>query len=150
MSCSRHYRYDTKREAILTCARKPSWVSLIYRTEPTTKKCKNRKKTKSRKQICSEVTVNSPGNPRYRLRGGETIRRFGRPAGQLSLASLRGRLIEYQLCWGKGRNVTSVGWHVTLCDPIWHVSSRSGVATLRTAIHLLLTYLLRLSVLYLY
>ena len=25
---------------------------------------------------------------------------------------------------------------------MWHVSSRSGVATLRTAIHLLLTYLL--------
>ena len=31
---------------------------------------------------------------------------------------------------------------ITLCDPMWHVSSRSGVATLRTAIHLLLTYLL--------
>ena len=44
--------------------------------------------------------------------------------------------------WGKGGNITSVGWQVTLCDPIWHVSSRSGVATLRTAIHLLLTYLL--------
>ena len=43
---------------------------------------------------------------------------------------------------GKGGNVTSAGWQVTLCDPIWHVSSRSGVATLRTAIHLLLTYLL--------
>ena len=28
----------------------------------------------------------------------------------------------------------------TLCDAMWHVSSRSGVATLRTAIHLLLTY----------
>jgi len=27
---------------------------------------------------------------------------------------------------------------------MWHVSSRSGVATLRTAIHLLLTYLLSL------
>ena len=27
------------------------------------------------------------------------------------------------------------------CDPTWHVSSRSGVATLRTAIHLSLTYL---------
>jgi len=26
---------------------------------------------------------------------------------------------------------------------VWHVSSRSGVATLRTAIHLLLTYSLR-------
>jgi len=44
---------------------------------------------------------------------------------------------------GKGGNVSSVGWQVTLCDPMWHVSSRSGVATLRTAIHLLLiTYLL--------
>ena len=29
---------------------------------------------------------------------------------------------------GKGGNVTSVGWQVALCDPIWHVSSRSGVA----------------------
>jgi len=54
--------YDTIRDAILTCARKPTWVSLIYRTEPTTKKCKNWK-TKSRKQICWEITVNSPGNP---------------------------------------------------------------------------------------
>jgi len=55
-------RYDTIRDAILTCARKPTWVSLIYHTEPTIKKCKNRKKTKSRKQICPEITVNSPGN----------------------------------------------------------------------------------------
>ena len=61
---------------------------------------------------------------------------------QLSLVSLRGRLIEYQLRLGKGGNVTSAGWQVTLCDPMWHVSSRSGVATLRTAIHLLLAYLL--------
>jgi len=42
-------------------------------------------------------------------------------------------------------NVTSAGWQVTLCDPMWHVSSRSGVATLRTAIQLLLTYLLTYS-----
>ena len=69
--------------------------------------------------------------------------------GQLSLASLRGRLIEYQLWLGKGGNVTSAGWQVTLCDPIWHVSSRSGVATLRTAIHLLLTcYLHKLDICY--
>jgi len=32
--------------------------------------------------------------------------------------------------WGKGWNVISAGWQVTLCDPIWHVSSSSGVATL--------------------
>ena len=49
---------------------------------------------------------------------------------------------------GKGGNVTSAGWQVTLCDPMWHVSSRSGVATLRTAIHMLLTcYLIVYSVL---
>jgi len=28
--------------------------------------------------------------------------------------------------WGNGGNVTSAGWQVILCDPIWHVSSRSG------------------------
>ena len=38
----------------------------------------------------------------------------------------------------EGGIVTSAGWQATLCDPMWHVSSRSGVATLRTAIHLLL------------
>ena len=27
----------------------------------------------------------------------------------------------------EGGNVTSVGWQVTLSDPIWHVSSCSGV-----------------------
>jgi len=31
--------------------------------------------------------------------------------------------------WGKGWNVTYAGWQVTLCDPIWHVNSSSGVAT---------------------
>jgi len=35
---------------------------------------------------------------------------------------------------GKGRSVTSARWQVTLCDPIWHVSSRSGDAFLRTAV----------------
>ena len=70
--------YDTIRDAILTCARKPTWVSLIYRTEPTTKKCKNRK-TKSRKQICSEITINSPGNPcsEYLRRRNEGLQREG-------------------------------------------------------------------------
>ena len=47
----------TIRYAILTCARKPTCIRLIYRTETTTKKCKNRKKTKKQKRICSEVTV---------------------------------------------------------------------------------------------
>jgi len=77
-----------------------------------------------------------------RLRAGIPSRYVTSQLGQLSLASLRGRLIEYQLRVGNGGNVTSAGWLVTLCDPMWHVSSRSGVATLRTAIHLLFTYLL--------
>jgi len=38
--------------------------------------------------------------------------------GQLSRASLRGRLMEYtSFGWGKGGNVTSVGWQVTPRDP---------------------------------
>jgi len=27
--------------------------------------------------------------------------------------------------WGKGGKVAAAGWQVTLCDPIWHVISRS-------------------------
>jgi len=78
-----------------------------------------------------------------RLRAGIPSRYVTSQLCQLSLASLRGRLIEYcSFGWGKGGNVTSAEWQVTLCDPMWHVTSRSGVATLRTAIHLLLTYLL--------
>jgi len=42
------------------------------------------------------------------------------------------------------RNVTSAGWQVTLRDPIWHVSSRSGaVLVAQTAIRFLtLPYLI--------
>ena len=41
--------YDTIRDAILTCARKPTCVGLIYRTETTTKNCKTEKlKSKNR------------------------------------------------------------------------------------------------------
>ena len=28
--------------------------------------------------------------------------------------------------WGNGGKVSAAGWQVTLCDPIWHVISRSG------------------------
>ena len=62
-----------------------------------------------------------------RLRAGIPYRYVTSQRGQLSLASLRGRLIEYQLRLGCYLQ-HSVGWQVTLCDPIWHVSSRSGVA----------------------
>ena len=41
-------RYDTRREDSLTCAQKPTQVSLIYRMEPTTKKWK-REKLESKK-----------------------------------------------------------------------------------------------------
>ena len=39
----------TIRDAVLTCARKPTRVSLIYRTESSTKKSKTEKKLKSKK-----------------------------------------------------------------------------------------------------
>jgi len=36
--------------------------------------------------------------------------------------------LVYHLGWGKGANVTSAEWQVTLWDPMWHESSRSGEA----------------------
>ena len=48
---------------------------------------------------------------------------------------------QKQQHWREGGNVTSAGWQVTPCDPIWHVSSRSGVATERSAISALLYFL---------
>jgi len=35
---------------------------------------------------------------------------------------------------GKGGKVTTAGWQVTLCDPIWYVISLSGDVVLQTAI----------------
>jgi len=29
--------------------------------------------------------------------------------------------------WGKRWKVTAAKWQITLCDPLWHVISRSGV-----------------------
>jgi len=43
---ARRARYDTIRDAILTCAQKLPQVSLIDRMEPTTKKLKTEKKSK--------------------------------------------------------------------------------------------------------
>ena len=52
---------------------------------------------------------------------------------QLSLASLCG-VVKSSTSFGrdKGGNVISAGWHVTVCDRIWHVSSCSGEAGLLT------------------
>jgi len=46
MTPTHNLPYNTIRDAILTCTQKPPWVSLIYRTEPTTTRCKNRKTEK--------------------------------------------------------------------------------------------------------
>ena len=42
--------------------------------------------------------------------------------------------------WGKGGKVTTAGWQVTLCDPIWHMISRSGVVISITNCYIRLTY----------
>jgi len=77
-----------------------------------------------------------------RLRAGIPSRYVTSQLGQLSLHPSGVAESSTSFGWGNDGNVTSAGWQVTLCDPMWHVSSRSGVATLRTAIHLLVTYLL--------
>jgi len=49
---------------------------------------------------------------------------------------------------GKGGKVTSAGWQVTLCDPIWFVISRS-VEVKFTNCYTLFTYLLTYLLTYL-
>ena len=64
-----HIRYDTIRDAILTCARKPTWVGLIYRTETTTKNCKT-EKLKGKNSLTVKVWGNhvvSPEEEKERL-----------------------------------------------------------------------------------
>jgi len=43
--------------------------------------------------------------------------------------------------WGKGGKVTSAGWQVTLCDPIWHMISHSGVVISITNCYISVTLL---------
>jgi len=84
-----------------------------------------------------------------RLRAGILSRYVTSQLGQLSFASLRGRFVSStSFGWGKGGNVTSVGWQVTLCDPIWHVSPRSGEACceLLYSVYLYLTSLAALNI----
>jgi len=63
MSIAFNYRSlcDRKRDAVWTCDQKPKWVRFIYDRETTTKKWRIGR-LKSKKWICSEVSVNSPGN----------------------------------------------------------------------------------------
>ena len=69
-------RYDRIRDAILTCARKPTWVGLICRTETTTKNCKAEKlKSKSRyvrsnsKSLGNHVVTSEEEKERLQLEG---------------------------------------------------------------------------------
>ena len=87
-----------------------------------------------RRPVIDDLHLTLPPFRRHTSSKGQQVNSALHPSGVAkSSTSLR---------WGKGGNVTSAGWQVTLSDPMSHVSSRSGVATLRTAIHLLLTYLL--------
>jgi len=59
---------------------------------------------------------------------------------QLGLLSFPGSLnrVPALIGLGRGGNVTSAGWQLTPCDPIWHVSSCSGQARCITTIHVYL------------
>jgi len=73
-----------------------------------------------------------------RLRAGIPSRYVPSQLGQHSLHHSGVAKSSTSFGWGKGGNVTSAGWQVTLCDPVWHASSRSSVATRRTVVSVLL------------
>jgi len=58
---------------------------------------------------------------------------YNQPAGSTQPCIPPGSL--NQSSTGFGGNVTSAGWQVTLCDPIWHVSSRSGEACCKLSVY---------------
>ena len=72
--------YDTIRDAILTCARKLTWVSLIYRTETTTKKCKTEKlQSKNEYMLRSNSrSLENPCSQSRRRKGKAAVRRICR------------------------------------------------------------------------
>ena len=58
---------------------------------------------------------------------------YNQPAGSTQPCIPPGSL--NQSSTGFGGNVTSAGWQVTLCDPMWHVSSRSGEACCKLSVY---------------
>jgi len=136
--------YDTIRDAILTCARKPSWVSLIYRTETTTKKCKNRR-TKSRKQICSEITVNSLGNPCSESWRRKTKGCSGKDLKKRKVLSLEWKsewVMEYQLIVSMTVVASYVTNSVTLiCRCTWKFGSKVAYSSRFVRMKLLQTWI---------
>jgi len=83
----------------------------------------------SHERSCSTL---SPVSTRMgdRLRAGVPPRYVTKPTRSTQPCIPPGSLnrVSALIGWGKGGNVTSAGWQVTLCDSIWHMSSRSGEA----------------------
>jgi len=74
-----------------------------------------------------------------------TIFLYGCGVDEIALLNLQETFSLCVIMCAIGVNVTSAGWQVTLCDPIWHLSSCSGEACCKLLYPLqLLTYLLYL------
>ena len=80
-------RYDTIRGAILTCAQTLTWVSLVYRTEPTTKKWKKWKTKKTTGFVTSHHRMYRKLN-----RLGSQQRRAGHSQSPLSDNNIRQKM----------------------------------------------------------
>jgi len=112
------------------------------KTKPNTTKASIRQSKEMYYNTLGMIGVGSPEGARGRNCRPPIPRRRSGPLCNSALHPSRVAESSTSFGWGKGGNVTSaLPLQVTLCDPIWLVSSRSGVATLRTAIHLLHTYL---------
>jgi len=83
--CSEKVRYDTIRDAILTCTRKPTWVSLIYRTKTTTKKYKTEKiKVKTDMLRTNSKSLGNPCSQSRRRKGKAAVGRICRKGRYLN------------------------------------------------------------------
>jgi len=80
--------YDTIRDAVLTTAQKLTWVSLIYRTEPTSNKRKTEKSTKDYARNCVSLTsLCNEWSQSRRRKAGKTFSKCLNEAYSLFIAS---------------------------------------------------------------
>jgi len=50
-------------------------------------------------------------------------------------------ILETTFGWGKGGKVTTSGWQLTLCDPMWHVTFHTSVVISITNCYILVYFL---------
>jgi len=116
-------------DTFTTCGQRQQSPPASSLSTETTRDCQAPPSLSRRKrEVCPTNTLHTHYN----------LRRFGH-LGQLPPCGVAESSVNF--AGDKSGNVTSAWWQVTLCDPVWHVSFRSGEASCKLLCCVLLTLL---------